>query len=301
MHEQARALDVREEVVAEARALARALDQARDVGDHELALVAFERAEHRLERRERIVGDLRRRAREAREQRGLAGVRQADEADVGASSLSCELEPAPPRRRARARRSAAPGGSRSRSACCRARPRRRARPSRAGPGAGGPSAGRRDLLRRRDLRAGRHASTSASPSRRGAASPRRGRRGRASACRRRRNARRSRSESLADEHDVAAAAAVAAVGTALGHVRLAAEAHAAVAARAGLHLDVARSQCITSALLRGQADGRRRRRPSAAPAVCRSRRARGGRREADLPPRARRACRLCRSRRPRPA
>ena len=41
-------------------ALVGALDQARDVGDHELAVVAVERAEHRLERRERVGGDLRR-------------------------------------------------------------------------------------------------------------------------------------------------------------------------------------------------------------------------------------------------
>ena len=57
--EQPRALDVREEVVAEARALAGALDQPRDVGDHELAVVGLERPEHRLERRERVGGDLR--------------------------------------------------------------------------------------------------------------------------------------------------------------------------------------------------------------------------------------------------
>ncbi len=48
VHEQPRALDVREEVVPEAGALARALDQAGDVGDDQLALVAFEHAEHRL-------------------------------------------------------------------------------------------------------------------------------------------------------------------------------------------------------------------------------------------------------------
>ena len=88
-----RALDVREEVVAEAGAGARALDQPGDVGDHELALVGFEHPENRRERRERVVGDLRRGAREAREQRGLAGVGQADEADVG-EQPQAELEPA---------------------------------------------------------------------------------------------------------------------------------------------------------------------------------------------------------------
>ncbi len=42
---------------------------------------------------------------------------------------------------------------------------------------------------------------------------------------------------VAAQDDVAAAAAVAAVGPALGDVRLAAERQAAVAARAGAHLD----------------------------------------------------------------
>ena len=41
----------------------------------------------------------------------------------------------------------------------------------------------------------------------------------------------------AHEHDVAAATAVAAVGTALGHVGLAAEAEGSVAAAAGLNVD----------------------------------------------------------------
>ena len=39
VHEQPRALDVRQEVVPEPGAAARALDQPRDVGDHELAVV----------------------------------------------------------------------------------------------------------------------------------------------------------------------------------------------------------------------------------------------------------------------
>ncbi len=42
---------------------------------------------------------------------------------------------------------------------------------------------------------------------------------------------------VAHEHDVATAPAVAAVGAALGHVRLAAEAQAAVAAAAGLDVN----------------------------------------------------------------
>ena len=91
MHEQPRALDVREEVVAEPGAGARALDQAGDVGEHELAVVGVERAEHRLERRERVAGDLRLRARQAREQRGLAGVGEPDEPDVG-EQLELQLD-----------------------------------------------------------------------------------------------------------------------------------------------------------------------------------------------------------------
>ena len=39
MQQHAAALDVAEEAVAEAGALVRALDQARDVGEHELAVV----------------------------------------------------------------------------------------------------------------------------------------------------------------------------------------------------------------------------------------------------------------------
>ena len=42
---------------------------------------------------------------------------------------------------------------------------------------------------------------------------------------------------VAQDHDVAAAPAVTAVGTALRHMGFAAEAHAAVAAGAGLHVD----------------------------------------------------------------
>ena len=90
--EHPRALEVREELVAEPDALARALDQARDVGDDELAPVGrLDRAEHRLQRRERVVGDLRPRVRDAREQRRLARVRQPDERRVG-EQLQVQLD-----------------------------------------------------------------------------------------------------------------------------------------------------------------------------------------------------------------
>ncbi len=93
MHEQARALDVREELVAETRALAGALDQTGDVGEHELTLIVVEHAEVGLERREGVGGDLRRGAREARQQRGLAGVGQPHEANIR-EQLQAQLQPA---------------------------------------------------------------------------------------------------------------------------------------------------------------------------------------------------------------
>ena len=78
--------------MAEPDALARALDQPGHVGDDELAAVRrLDRAEHRLERRERILGDLRPRVRDPREQRRLAGVRQADERRVG-EQLQAQLD-----------------------------------------------------------------------------------------------------------------------------------------------------------------------------------------------------------------
>ena len=63
--------------MAEALALARALDQARDVGDDEPVAVAARDAEVRRERGERVVRDLRLRRGQPRQQRGLAGVRAA--------------------------------------------------------------------------------------------------------------------------------------------------------------------------------------------------------------------------------
>ena len=91
VHEQPRALDVREEVVAEPGAGRGALDQPRDVGQHELAVLGVDRPEHRLQRRERIRGDLRLRPRHPGQQRRLAGVRQPDEPDVG-QQLQLQLD-----------------------------------------------------------------------------------------------------------------------------------------------------------------------------------------------------------------
>ena len=84
VQQQPRALQVAQELVAEAGAFGGALDQAGDVGDDE-ARSAPTRTTPRFgcERGERIVGDLRPRARDGADQRRLAGVRQAEQADVG--------------------------------------------------------------------------------------------------------------------------------------------------------------------------------------------------------------------------
>ena len=92
MHEHAGALEVSQELVAETDALARALDQSRDVGDDQLAAVRrLHGAEHRRERRERILGNLRPRVGDPRQQRGLARVREADERCVG-EELEAKLD-----------------------------------------------------------------------------------------------------------------------------------------------------------------------------------------------------------------
>ena len=73
--------------------LGRALDETGDVGEHELVVAEAHDTEVRLERRERVVGDLRLRRAHRRDQRGLPGVREADERGVG-EQLHLEAEPA---------------------------------------------------------------------------------------------------------------------------------------------------------------------------------------------------------------
>ncbi len=230
--EQPRALDVGEEVVAEPGAVARALDQPGDVGDDELAVVGLERPQHGLERRERVGGDLRLRAGHARQQRGLAGVGQADEPDVG-QQLEVQLDHAlvagqaalgQPRR--------LPHGRLEARVAAAAR----------------PAARDGDLLARahevvvrpvpaRDLRAGRHRddqllAVRAVPLGALAVAAPLGAEVRAPA-----EALEVAQVVVAAQHDVAAGAAVAAVGAALGHVRLPPEGQAAVAARSRADLD----------------------------------------------------------------
>ena len=83
MHEDARALDVAQEAIAEPGARVGAFDEAGHV-DHDERLVGRQAddAELRFERRERIVRDFRTRGRSDGEQRRFAGVRQADHAAI---------------------------------------------------------------------------------------------------------------------------------------------------------------------------------------------------------------------------
>ncbi len=123
--QQPRPLEVGEELVAEADARARPLEQAGDVGDRQLAaVVGLDRAEHRLDGRERVVGHLRPGVRDPAQERRLAGVREARAAPrrrpASAAARATARRPAPPPGPSRA-----PGGGPSRSAGCRRRRRRR--------------------------------------------------------------------------------------------------------------------------------------------------------------------------------
>ena len=89
MHEQFGALDVPQELCSESSAGVRAFDQSWNVGDHEID-VAFVRqlaqrhnAQVGLERGERVVGDLRLRRRDARDQRRLAHIWVPDNSNIG--------------------------------------------------------------------------------------------------------------------------------------------------------------------------------------------------------------------------
>src|SRR2546429_48183 len=88
-----RPLGVPQELVTEAPALRRSRDEARQVGDHERALVVHaDDAERWRERREGVVGDLGLGRRHPRHEGGLAGVGEPDDADVG-EELELEVKP----------------------------------------------------------------------------------------------------------------------------------------------------------------------------------------------------------------
>ena len=82
VEQHAAAFDMAEEAVAEAMTLMRALDQARNIGEHEFAPVAAHHAEPRMQGGEGVIGDLRLRRRHDREESRFPGVRQADEPGI---------------------------------------------------------------------------------------------------------------------------------------------------------------------------------------------------------------------------
>ena len=229
------ALDVAQERVAEARALARALDESRDVGDDVAVLARLHHSEVRHERRERVVRDLRPRRGHARDQGRLAHRREPDERGVR-QQLQLERDPAflgrlaelrEGRRAARRRhevRVAAPAAAAARHDDALARVRE----------VGDEPPG---LLVAHDRaeRDGKHEVLADGAVHAAALAVRAALRlevplelevdergdGR-----------------VGHQHDVAAVPAVATVGTALGHVLLAAERLAARAAVAGRHVDL---------------------------------------------------------------
>src|SRR5712692_271694 len=72
----------------------RALDQAGDIGYDEAAeIVELHHTKLRLECRERVVGDLRARRGEPRDERGFSGVGESDQAHIG-EQLQLEPQPA---------------------------------------------------------------------------------------------------------------------------------------------------------------------------------------------------------------
>ena len=121
VEQHASALDMAEEAVADAGALGRALDQAGNVGEHELAALVADDAELRAERRERIVADLGRGVGDRVEEGRLAGVGKPDQADVG-EQLQAQPHPHLLARHRRSGAGAERGWSRSCSWRCRGRP-----------------------------------------------------------------------------------------------------------------------------------------------------------------------------------
>ena len=84
--------EVGEELVPEPDALARALDQPGDVGNYELPPVGrLHRPEHRRERREGVLGDLRAGVRDPGQERRLSRVGKTDERGVG-EKLEAQLD-----------------------------------------------------------------------------------------------------------------------------------------------------------------------------------------------------------------
>jgi hypothetical protein len=233
VHEHACPLEVGEKLVPQPRALARALDQARDVSDHQLAVIRVDGPEDGLDRGERVGRDLRLRVRDSAQERRLARVREADERGVR-KQLEAQLEVALLAGEA--------GLGETRRLAGRGRKTFVPAPSEAAAGEHDSSAaagqiGDEPALGVEHLRSrGRaqhdvvtcRAVTSGASARAALASLE---------ALLRPEAREVAQVGVRDEHDVAAGAAVAAVRAALGHVLLPPEAERAVAPATRLHVD----------------------------------------------------------------
>ena len=107
MQENPATLDVTEKAITEANAFMRALDQAGNISEHEFAPVASDDAKLRLQRRERIIGNLRFGGADRSKERRFSGIRQPDETGVGdqlePQTGSCVLRRAVPDWRGAAR------------------------------------------------------------------------------------------------------------------------------------------------------------------------------------------------------
>ena len=124
------------------RALGRALDEAGDVGEHELVVAEAHHAEVRLERGERVVGDLGLGRAHRRDQRATCprwGSRRARRRRAASPRGAASA----PRRTRPARRSSARAGRSTGSGRCRGRPARRAPRGSGRRGARGRRAARR--------------------------------------------------------------------------------------------------------------------------------------------------------------
>ena len=121
VHQHPGALDVAQELVAEPRAFRGALDQPGMSAITKRPVLVRARRRGRGQRGERIVGHLRAGPRDAGDERGLAGVGEAEQPDVG-EQLQLEeraVAPRPARPPRREARRLVRG--RWRSACCRGR------------------------------------------------------------------------------------------------------------------------------------------------------------------------------------
>ncbi len=84
MQQQSGALQMTQELHAQAGAFRRAFDQAGNVGNHKTFFVGdAHHAEVRVQRGKRIVGNLRPRVRDRRDEGRFAGVGHTKQADVG--------------------------------------------------------------------------------------------------------------------------------------------------------------------------------------------------------------------------